>query len=101
MMSSSAEAPSQPAMQRKVERDIGGNIRYIFPRAGARMSAKTSPKKKEKDTVEVHKCGGASLSDGAAFRHAVTIVSGRPGPQAVVVAAPAGGAEGDPRAEWA
>jgi len=54
------------------------------------MSAKTSPKKKEKATVEVHKFGGASLSDGAAFRHAVTIVSGRPGPQAVVVSAPAG-----------
>src|SRR3954468_5332716 len=77
-------------MQRKVERDMGGNIRYIFPRAGARMSAKTSPKKKEKTTVEVHKFGGASLSDGAAFRHAVTIVTGRPGPQAVVVSAPAG-----------
>jgi aspartokinase/homoserine dehydrogenase 1 len=39
---------------------------------------------------EVHKFGGASLSDAAAFRHAVTIVQPRTGPRAVVVSAPAG-----------
>ncbi len=44
----------------------------------------------KKAIIEVHKFGGASLSDGAAFRHAVAIVAGRPGPRAVVVSAPAG-----------
>jgi bifunctional aspartokinase / homoserine dehydrogenase 1 len=38
----------------------------------------------------VHKFGGASLSDAAAFRRAVQIVKGRAGPLAVVVSAPAG-----------
>ena len=44
----------------------------------------------KKTTVEIHKFGGASLGDGAAFRHAVTIVNDRPGPHVVVVSAPAG-----------
>jgi aspartokinase/homoserine dehydrogenase 1 len=44
-----------------------------------------------KKTVEVHKFGGASLGDGAAFRHAVSIVqSRRDGAPVVVVSAPAG-----------
>ena len=42
----------------------------------------------KKTVVEVHKFGGASLGDGAAFRHAVSIVKGRPGPCVVVVSAP-------------
>src|SRR5262245_62188231 len=44
----------------------------------------------KKTVVEVHKFGGASLSDGAAFRHAVTIVQGRRAAPVVVVSAPAG-----------
>jgi aspartokinase/homoserine dehydrogenase 1 len=40
---------------------------------------------------EVHKFGGASLADGAAYRHAAEIIrSRRQGPRAVVVSAPAG-----------
>jgi bifunctional aspartokinase / homoserine dehydrogenase 1 len=44
----------------------------------------------KKAVIEVHKFGGASLSDAPAFRRAVQIVKGRPGPRAVVVSAPAG-----------
>src|SRR5262245_6173022 len=44
----------------------------------------------KKTVVEVHKFGGASLSDGAAFRHAVIIVQGRRAAPVVVVSAPAG-----------
>jgi aspartokinase/homoserine dehydrogenase 1 len=44
----------------------------------------------KKTVVGVHKFGGASLGDGAAFRHAVSIVQGRPLPCVVVVSAPAG-----------
>ena len=44
----------------------------------------------KKTAVEVHKFGGASLGDGAAFRHAVTIVQGRRAAPVVVVSAPAG-----------
>jgi len=44
----------------------------------------------KKTVVEVHKFGGASLGDGTAFRHAVTIVQGRRGAPVVVVSAPAG-----------
>ena len=43
-----------------------------------------------KQDVEVHKFGGASLDDGAAYRRAVAIVKGRPGAPVVVVSAPAG-----------
>src|SRR4051812_13975580 len=43
-----------------------------------------------KKPVEVHKFGGASLSDAAAFRRAVEIIKGRSGPRAIVVSAPAG-----------
>src|SRR6476659_4949665 len=70
-------------MQRKTDRDMDGSylIRYLFAR---RMAAK-------KTVVEVHKFGGASLGDGAAFRHAVSIVQGRrAGAPVVVVSAPAG-----------
>jgi aspartokinase/homoserine dehydrogenase 1 len=44
----------------------------------------------KKAVIEVHKFGGASLSDAAAFRRAVQIVKGRPAPRVVVVSAPAG-----------
>src|SRR6476469_9939715 len=69
-------------MQRKTDRDMDGSylIRYLFAR---RMSAK-------KPVVEVHKFGGASLADGAAFRPAVSIVKGRPDAPVVVVSAPGG-----------
>jgi bifunctional aspartokinase / homoserine dehydrogenase 1 len=44
-----------------------------------------------KSGPEVHKFGGASLADGAAYRHAAEIIRARrPGPHAVVVSAPAG-----------
>jgi aspartokinase/homoserine dehydrogenase 1 len=39
---------------------------------------------------EVHKFGGASLADVAAFRHAIDIVRSRPGPRVVVCSAPSG-----------
>jgi aspartokinase/homoserine dehydrogenase 1 len=39
---------------------------------------------------EVYKFGGASLGDGAAFRHAAAIVKSCPGPLAAVCSAPAG-----------
>ena len=55
-------------------------IRYLFAR---RMAAK-------KTVVEVHKFGGASVADGAAYRHAVGIVKGHPGAPVVVVSAPGG-----------
>jgi aspartokinase/homoserine dehydrogenase 1 len=69
-------------MQRKTERDMDGSylIRYLFAR---RMAAK-------KTSVEVHKFGGASVGDGAAYRHAVSIVRGRSAAAVVVVSAPAG-----------
>jgi aspartokinase len=44
----------------------------------------------KKPVVEVHKFGGASLADGAAYRHAVSIVKGRPDAPVVVVSAPGG-----------
>lgn len=40
--------------------------------------------------LEVHKFGGASLADAAAYRHAAEIVRARPGRHAVVCSAPAG-----------
>ena len=39
---------------------------------------------------EIHKFGGASLADVAAFRHAIDIVRKRPGPRGVVCSAPSG-----------
>ncbi|HEY5091497.1 MAG TPA: hypothetical protein VIK30_16065, partial [Polyangia bacterium] len=44
----------------------------------------------KKAVIEVHKFGGASLSDAVAFRRAVQIVKGRTAARAVVVLAPAG-----------
>ena len=44
----------------------------------------------KKTVVEVHKFGGASVADGAAYRHAVGIVKGHPGAPVVVVSAPGG-----------
>ncbi|HZL21223.1 MAG TPA: aspartate kinase [Polyangia bacterium] len=44
----------------------------------------------KKAVIEVHKFGGASLSDAPAFRRAVQIIKGRAAPRAVVVSAPAG-----------
>ncbi|MFL5305256.1 MAG: bifunctional aspartate kinase/homoserine dehydrogenase I [Polyangia bacterium] len=44
----------------------------------------------KKVSVEVHKFGGASLADGAAFRRVVEILAGRRGPRIAVVSAPAG-----------
>jgi aspartokinase/homoserine dehydrogenase 1 len=44
----------------------------------------------KRSAPEVHKFGGASLADVAAFRHAIDIVRGRPGPRVVVCSAPSG-----------
>src|SRR5262245_31810608 len=44
----------------------------------------------KKTVVEVHKFGGASVADGAAYRHAVSIVKDHPGAPVVVVSAPGG-----------
>jgi aspartokinase/homoserine dehydrogenase 1 len=52
------------------------------------MAAKSGSKRKS--AIEVHKFGGASLADAAAFRHAATIVKNRRAPCVVVVSAPAG-----------
>jgi aspartokinase/homoserine dehydrogenase 1 len=43
-----------------------------------------------RQSVEVHKFGGASLADAAAIRHAVAIIRNRPGRRVVVVSAMAG-----------
>src|SRR6476646_9700918 len=40
--------------------------------------------------IEIHKFGGASLADAAAFRRVVEIVKTRTAPRIVVVSAPAG-----------
>ena len=40
--------------------------------------------------IEIHKFGGASLADAAAFRRVVEIVKTRTAPRLVVVSAPAG-----------
>src|SRR5262249_1662266 len=44
----------------------------------------------KKTIAEVHKFGGASLADAAAYKNAAAIVKGRKGPRAIVVSAPAG-----------
>ncbi len=44
----------------------------------------------KKLSVGVHKFGGASLADGAAFRRVVDIIASRRGPRIAVVSAPAG-----------
>ena len=44
----------------------------------------------QKPVGEVPKFGGASLADGAAYRHAAGIVQGRGAPAIAVVSAPAG-----------
>jgi aspartokinase/homoserine dehydrogenase 1 len=44
----------------------------------------------KRPSPEIHKFGGASLADVAAFRHAIGIVRGRSGPRVVVCSAPSG-----------
>ena len=44
----------------------------------------------KRPSPEIHKFGGASLADVAAFRHAIGIVHGRSGPRVVVCSAPSG-----------
>jgi aspartokinase/homoserine dehydrogenase 1 len=51
---------------------------------------KTVRKSKSGVALEVHKFGGASLADAAAYRHAAQIVKGRDAACVVVVSAPAG-----------
>src|SRR5260221_12083233 len=103
MISSRGYAPSQPAMQRKVDADDDDGDRNMqlqcsapacrgppvihFP--VAKMSTKP-PRKSKATALEVHKFGGASLADAAAYRHAAQIVKGRGAPCVVVVSAPAG-----------
>src|SRR5260221_2819180 len=103
MISSRGYAPSQPAMQRKVDADDDDGDRNMqlqcsapacrgppvihFP--VAKMSTKP-PRKSKATALEVHKFGGASLADAAAYRHAAQIVKGRAAPCVVVVSAPAG-----------
>jgi aspartokinase/homoserine dehydrogenase 1 len=48
----------------------------------------------KKPVIEVHKFGGASLADAAAYRHAAGIVKGRGAACVVVVSAPAGVTDG-------
>jgi aspartokinase/homoserine dehydrogenase 1 len=45
---------------------------------------------KQAKTPEIYKFGGASLGDGAAFKHAASIVKRCPGPLVAVCSAPAG-----------
>ncbi|HEY2732309.1 MAG TPA: aspartate kinase, partial [Polyangia bacterium] len=47
-------------------------------------------RKSNATALEVHKFGGASLADAAAYRHAAQIIKGRSAPCVVVVSAPAG-----------
>src|SRR5215831_12227412 len=62
--------------------------------SGPKMPSKSpeKPVRKSKSGValEVHKFGGASLADAAAYRHAAQIVKGRGRSCVVVVSAPAG-----------
>jgi len=48
------------------------------------------PMSAKRSAPEIHKFGGASLADAAAYKHAVSIVQGRTGARVVVVSAPAG-----------
>ncbi len=48
------------------------------------------PSKSARPGIQVFKFGGASLADGAAFRHAAAIVKSSDGPVAVVCSAPKG-----------
>src|SRR6476620_10708431 len=87
-------------MQRNTERDMPPNLQHLGWRPVTPMGVAhlcptrdiSSPAMSAKKTVvEVHKFGGASLGDGASFRHAVSIVKGRrAGAPVVVVSAPAG-----------
>ena len=54
------------------------------------MSPKNVFPNARKMGIEIHKFGGASLADAAAFRRVVEIVKTRPAPRVVVVSAPAG-----------
>src|SRR5438309_9311151 len=54
------------------------------------MSAKKVFPNARKLGIEIHKFGGASLADAAAFRRVVEIVKTRTAPRIVVVSAPAG-----------
>ena len=54
------------------------------------MSAKKVFPNARKLGIEIHKFGGASLADAAAFRRVVEIVKTRTAPRVVVVSAPAG-----------
>src|SRR5258708_32193518 len=53
-------------------------------------SASKALRKSNATALEVHKFGGASLADAAAYRHAAQIIKGRSAPCVVVVSAPAG-----------
>src|SRR5258708_37635674 len=53
-------------------------------------SASKALRKSNATALEVHKFGGASLADAAAYRHAAQIIKGRGVPCVVVVSAPAG-----------
>ena len=44
----------------------------------------------KRPAVEVHKFGGASLTDAASYKNAVAIIRSRQAPRAIVVSAPAG-----------
>lgn len=48
------------------------------------------PPKSKPSSLQVHKFGGASLSDAAAVRHAASIIAGQRGPRLVVASAMAG-----------
>jgi bifunctional aspartokinase / homoserine dehydrogenase 1 len=73
-----------------------GTTRDTF--SGPKMPSKPSPEAVRKSkaastrtrALEVHKFGGASLADAAAYRHAAQIIKGRGVPCVVVVSAPAG-----------
>jgi aspartokinase/homoserine dehydrogenase 1 len=52
--------------------------------------SKPSSAHASKPDIEVHKFGGASLADAAAYRHAATIIKGRQAACVVVCSAPAG-----------
>src|SRR5580692_2996344 len=101
MISSRPYSAAQPEMQRNVERDMEGNISYPEPGEGSArstilihlspdMSAKKVFPNARRLGIEIHKFGGASLADAAAFRRVVEIVKTRTQPRIVVVSAPAG-----------
>jgi len=88
-------AYSEPSTGSEPPRDGLGPAELALPHAilinlSPEMSAKKVFPNARRLGIEIHKFGGASLADAAAFRRVVEIVKTRTQPRIVVVSAPAG-----------